>query len=307
MASATTAGTPAVVEKTAEELRKEIEELHRQQREITERLRDPRGLRRAGLAQNGPRAASGPRQRGFVRPADRADNEDQPPAKRRLSSAVVKVGGEEVEGLDNGEKDAKGQETAPAVDEAAAAPIREDSSHRRMPMAGSQGNDGFRRHANHRSSRMDYGIPTSEHVPRVLPKDEDPSLVKRNRRMLGQLLGTLEKFQEENKQLSSSEAFMRRSDSLKRAEQRAKEESENLRQQEREQVAEKRKRDLTLRARIAAKAEEKKLELLFIRWTEHHKRLCNFVRTKTEPPIFYLPKRPLDDDTIAIEEKKTEE
>lgn len=29
-------------------------------------------------------------------------------------------------------------------------------------------------------------------IPRVLPKDEDPSLVKRNKRMLGQLLGTLE-------------------------------------------------------------------------------------------------------------------
>lgn len=31
-----------------------------------------------------------------------------------------------------------------------------------------------------------------EHVPRILPKDEDPSLVNRNKRMLGQLLGTLE-------------------------------------------------------------------------------------------------------------------
>lgn len=29
-------------------------------------------------------------------------------------------------------------------------------------------------------------------VPRVLPKDEDPRLVNRNRRMLGRLLGTLE-------------------------------------------------------------------------------------------------------------------
>ena len=37
-----------------------------------------------------------------------------------------------------------------------------------------------------------FEVPATEHVPRVLPKDEDPSLVKRNRRMLGQLLGTLE-------------------------------------------------------------------------------------------------------------------
>lgn len=34
----------------------------------------------------------------------------------------------------------------------------------------------------------------------------------------------------------------------------------------------------TLRARVAAKTEEKKLELLFLRWSEHHKRLNNFIR-----------------------------
>jgi pinin len=33
-----------------------------------------------------------------------------------------------------------------------------------------------------------------------------------------------------------------------------------------------------LRARVAAKAEEKRLELLHIQWTEHHKKLSNFVR-----------------------------
>lgn len=71
---------------------------------------------------------------------------------------------------------------------------------------------------------------------------------------------------------------MRRSNSLQRAEQRAREESERLRQQEREQIAEKRRRDLNLRARVAAKAEEKKLELLFLRWSEHRKKLCNFLR-----------------------------
>ena len=89
--------------------------------QITERLRDPRGLRRGGFSGTGPRnlATNGPRQRGFLRPvripclfpqkkknwkefdfwfiylfgfqADRTDSDGQPPAKRRLSSAVVKV------------------------------------------------------------------------------------------------------------------------------------------------------------------------------------------------------------------------
>jgi pinin len=39
---------------------------------------------------------------------------------------------------------------------------------------------------------QDYNMPPPEPLPRVFPKDEDPSLVKRNKRMLGQLLGTLE-------------------------------------------------------------------------------------------------------------------
>ncbi|GMN59046.1 hypothetical protein TIFTF001_028133 [Ficus carica] len=275
--------------KTEDELRKEIDELQRQQREITERLRDPRGLRRGRAPAAGPRnfAANGARQRGSTRPADRTDAEDQPPAKRRLSSAVVKV--------DDGESIKNAQE---------ADDVNNDDSAKETTPRNLQQDSWSRRDGNQRVIRKDFDIPSNEHVPRVLPKDEDPSLVNRNRRMLGQLLGTLEKFRKEDMQLSGTEAFMRRSDSLQRAEQRAREESERLRQQEREKIAEKRRRDLTLRARVSAKTEEKKLELLFLQWSEHHRKLCNFIRTKAEPPIYYLPKKPLDEDATAVEQRK---
>lgn len=261
----------AAAEKTEEELRKEIDELHRQQREITERLRDPKGLRRGGLSGAGPRnfAANGGRQRGFVRPADRIDSEDQPAPKRRLSSAVVKVeDGEIIEDASEAGKEANEKDG--------------DLQGNGDDLTAYEGDrkpaNWSRRDGNQRPSRMDLEVPSETYVPRVLPKNEDPSLVNRNKRMLGQLLGTLERFRKEDMQLSGSEAFMRRSDSLKRAEQRAREESERLRQQEREVIAEKRRRDLTLRARVAAKAEEKKLELLFLRWSEHHRKLGNFIR-----------------------------
>jgi pinin len=91
---------------------------------------------------------------------------------------------------------------------------------------------------------QEQGTLLAEPLPRILPKTNDPNLAKRNRRMFGALIGTLEKFRQEDQKLSGSEAFMRRSDSLKRAEQKAQEESERLRQQEREQLAEKRKNDL---------------------------------------------------------------
>ncbi|XP_021909995.1 pinin isoform X2 [Carica papaya] len=290
------------VEKTEEELQREIDELHRQQREITERLRDPRGLRRGGMTAAGPRnfAANGGRQRSYVRPADRTDSEDQPPAKRRLSSAVVKV--EDGEITDDADADADAASDVKKKDsnaEGARATEESDRKPSSLSRSGWSREDGSQR-----AIKKDTEIPLTEPVPRVLPKDEDPSVVNRNKRMLGQLLGTLEKFRKEDMQLSGTEAFMRRSNSLQRAEQRAREESERLRQQEREQIAEKRRRDLTLRARVAAKAEEKKLELLFLRWSEHHKKLTNFIRTKAEPPIYYLPTKPLNEDTTLLEQQK---
>ncbi|XP_051147374.1 uncharacterized protein LOC127262633 [Andrographis paniculata] len=290
-------GSTVVAEKTEEELRKEIDELHRQQREITQRLRDPRGIRRGGLAGAGPRnfAVNGGRQRGFVRPAERNDAEDQPPAKRRLSSAVVKIEDGEIAEGSEVVNDVEKKDSAAAAGETA----EENANHgERRP------SNWSRRDGNQRPSRMDFDIPPEQHVPRVLPKDEDPSLLNRNKRMLGQLLGTLERFRKDDMKLAGTEAYMRRSDSLKRAEQRAREESEKLRQQEREQIAEKRKRDVTLRARLAAKAEEKKLELLFLRWSEHHQKLGNFIRTKAEPPIYYMFSKPLDQDTTLIEQQK---
>ncbi|TKY71307.1 Pinin protein [Spatholobus suberectus] len=288
------------VEKTEEELRNEIDELLRQQREITERLRDPRGLRRGALA--GPALRSnGVRQRPFLRPVDRNDSEDQPPAKRRLSSAVVKVDdGELPEDADAGQ-DGKTKDSADEGVNGTGAVVQSD----RNPFNSHQSGWSNKRDSNQRTSKAS-DIPPTEHVPRVLPKNEDPSLVNRNKRMLGQLLGTLEKFRKEDMQLSGTEAYMRRSNSLQRAEQRAREESERLRKEEREQIAEKRRRDLTLRARVAAKTEEKKLELLFLRWSEHHKRLSNFIRTKAEPPIYYLPNKPLDEDPTSLEKRKEE-
>ncbi|KAL2342159.1 hypothetical protein Fmac_010099 [Flemingia macrophylla] len=288
------------VEKTEAELRNEIDELLRQQREITERLRDPRGLRRGAMP--GPALrTNGVRPRPFLRPGDRNDSEDQPPAKRRLSSAVVKVDdGEMPEDADAGQEEKTKDSASEGVNGTGAA-VQSDRNPFNSHQTGLS-----KRDSNPRTSKVPSDIPPVEHVPRVMPKNDDPSLVNRNKRMLGQLLGTLEKFRKEDMQFSGTEAYMRRSNSLQRAEQRAREESERLRKEEREQIAEKRRRDLTLRARVAAKTEEKKLELLFLRWSEHHKRLSNFIRTKAEPPIYYLPNKPLDEDPTSLEKRKEE-
>uniref|UniRef100_A0A803LSN3 Pinin/SDK/MemA protein domain-containing protein n=1 Tax=Chenopodium quinoa TaxID=63459 RepID=A0A803LSN3_CHEQI len=279
------------VEKTEEELRKELEALQRQQREvfflfssqfhfcflkflhnfddelffldITERIRDPKGLRRGGFSGNSPRNF-GPNQRGFVRP-------DEPPAKRRLCSAVVKVDGDGE--VAEGKNPVSGEQN----EGSAAAVLVSFSKNDQRSSVLQQSRLGS---AKNSDLRADNGADHQVKEPRVLPKDEDPRLVNRNRRMLGQLLGTLE------------------------AEQKACEESEKLRQQERERMAENKKRDLVLRARVAAKAEEKKLKWLFLQWSEHHKKLTNFLRTKTEPQIYYMFAKSMEEDAELSEKKK---
>ncbi|BBN07113.1 pinin [Marchantia polymorpha subsp. ruderalis] len=299
-----------IVEKSADDLRREIDELNRQQRELTERLRDPRGLRKriplgagargAGLGVGSQRVAGrGGAQRGAVRRGDAIDPEEQPLTKKRLLSAVVKV-----EGDDDGTEAHKNEEEPLEEKHAEALEEAEDDRKRQLPRLNTNGRRDFR--GVRERGFADHDNQAAEPLPRVIPKIDDPNVAKRNRRMFGALLGTLEKFKQEDQKLSGSEAFIRRSTSQKRAEQRAQEESERLRQQEREQLAGKRKRDLVLRARIAAKSEEKQLELLFIQWTDHQTQLCSFLRTKAEPNIFYMPAKFSDETEKLLQARKEE-
>ncbi|CAK9877048.1 unnamed protein product [Sphagnum jensenii] len=287
---------------SAEDLRREIEELHRQQREITERLRDPRGLRKGGLpggnarnsGLNAPLGRNASHQ-GFIRRGEDFNVEDQPPKKRRLLSAVVKVEDEE-DTVAEKEKEKEGlDEEQPEKEDA---DDENDVADRRPTLQRNYNADD-----SHPLSSEQETLP-AEPLPRVLPKTKDPNIAKRNRRMFGALIGTLEKFRQEDKKLSGSEAFMRRTDSLKRAEQKAQEESERLRQQEREQLAERRKNDLMLRAKLAAQADEKQLELLFLQWTEHHTHLFSFLRTTAEPAIYFMPAKPSEETDKLFQESQ---
>jgi pinin len=340
----------AEVPKTAEELRREIEELHRQQREITERLRDPRGLRKNGpqggnVRNNDPNSQQLGRNnplRGNIRRGEAFEVEDQPPRKRRLLSAVVKVSEEEKPSEPEKEKEGV-EEVQPDKDDVDeetdvadrrptlqrnynaddSRPLTSGDSQRRGnndqnartannggPHTGGPGGlpkrfpreRGFLVRVSNPPGQQNQDAQPAEPLPRVLPKTSDPNVAKRNRRMFGALLGTLEKFRQEDKKLSGSEAFQRRSDQLKRAEQKAQEESERLRQQEREAMAEKRRVDLTLRAKLAAEADAKQLELLFLQWTEHHTRLCTFIQTKAGPAIYYCPAKPCEETDKLLQD-----
>ncbi|CAL9779523.1 unnamed protein product, partial [Musa acuminata subsp. burmannicoides] len=174
------------------------------------------------------------------------ESEDQPTPKRRLSSAVVKLEDGEVKEDVGAAKDAK--EEDPLAEASAAA----SGERNEQKTSYSQSNGGgFRRDGNSRMRKTDIDMSLPEPTPREPKLIQDASLMKRNKRMLGQLLGTLEKFREEDEKLSSTDAYMRRSDSLRRVSTFVFnfvpksicficqiEESERLRQQEREQIAE---------------------------------------------------------------------
>ncbi|XP_069682708.1 pinin-like [Periplaneta americana] len=106
----------------------------------------------------------------------------------------------------------------------------------------------------------------------------------RNKRMFGALLGTLQKFRQEETRMRDKEE--KRAKVEKKLEENAKREKEELKK-ERQELFQERKRK---------QAEIKKIELKMLRikeqdeWEAKHRHLLNFIQTRSKPHIFYLPK-----------------
>lgn len=106
----------------------------------------------------------------------------------------------------------------------------------------------------------------------------------RNRRMFGALLGTLQKFrQEENRQKEKEE---KRAQVEKKLEEAALREKEELKKKRQELFTSRRQQQIEIR----------QLEYKLVRlkqlteWESTKKHLLNFIQTKSTPKIFYLPK-----------------
>lgn len=132
------------------------------------------------------------------------------------------------------------------------------------------------------NSRIIRELPTKEEI--VEAQGSDPASRARNRRMFGSLLGTLQKFCQEESRLKNKE------------EKKAKIEKklEDQQNQERE-IMKKERQNLYLnrkRQQLEIKMIENKMELVreFAAFEEAKKPLMNFIRTKAKPSIFYLPK-----------------
>ncbi|XP_064622582.1 pinin-like [Lineus longissimus] len=106
----------------------------------------------------------------------------------------------------------------------------------------------------------------------------------RNRRMFGLLLGTLQRFKDDSQEKQDRDK--RRRDIELKLEERAVQEREDVKK-ERQMLFNARKRKQQELRQLETKMELVKLQK---DWERETKKLSNFIRTKTRPHIYYLPK-----------------
>ena len=111
----------------------------------------------------------------------------------------------------------------------------------------------------------------------------------RNQRLFGSLMGTLAKFQGDEKGREDKEA--KRAAALKRAEERSGEESRRLMALEREGQGERRRAVTQQSAELAERVERKRKQLAHARWCERKEREASFLLTSAMPALSWRPAR----------------
>lgn len=143
-------------------------------------------------------------------------------------------------------------------------------------------------------SRVIKEQPTRQEI--VAAQTGDEKSRARNRRIFGSLLGTLQKFSQEESKLKSKEE--KKAQIEKKLEEQQKVERENLRKEKQCLYTDRKRQQFEIRALETKMNKMKDLET----WEQTKKPLAYYIKTKTKPHIYYLPKK-MDSKT----EKKLKE
>lgn len=143
---------------------------------------------------------------------------------------------------------------------------------------------------------------TREVKPRTQALEEqksDKKSLARNKRMFGMILGTLQKFQNEESMRKDTQS-QKRVEIEKKLDEKAEEERNALRRERRELFLVRREKQAQIR-----RIEHKLLRVeIHQDWERSHQHLGNFIQTKTKPHIFYLPAKHYPESEKRLQETK---
>lgn len=132
------------------------------------------------------------------------------------------------------------------------------------------------------SSRVIREQPSREDI--VAAQGGDEQTKARHRRIFGSLLGTLQKFCQEESRLKSKEE--KKAQIEKKLEEQQKKEREVMRKEKQNLFSDRKKQQLVIRAMEIKVLKMKDLAA----WEATKKPLANFIRTKAKQHLYYLPK-----------------
>ncbi|XP_023944594.1 pinin [Bicyclus anynana] len=162
----------------------------------------------------------------------------------------------------------------------------------------------------HDSDGEDEGVPKRARVPsavcRELPsrasvlraQGDDEQARTRNRRIFGSLLGTLQKFKQEEIVLQTKED--KKAQVERKIEEQARQEKERELKERKTLFAEREHKKATIKALEAKMARLQEFE----RWEAAHGCLGNFILCKAKPSVYWLPKKMSEKAQEKLDESK---
>uniref|UniRef100_U5ETU7 Putative pinin n=1 Tax=Corethrella appendiculata TaxID=1370023 RepID=U5ETU7_9DIPT len=132
-------------------------------------------------------------------------------------------------------------------------------------------------------SRVIKEQPTRQEI--VAAQGTDEQSRARNRRIFGSLLGTLQKFSQEESRLKPKEE--KKAQIEKKLEEQAIKERENLRKEKQNLFTDRKRQQIEIKAIESKMAKMKELE----DWEKSFLPMRNYIRTKSKPHLYYIPKK----------------